>query len=393
MAGFSMFHLKDPSLLAYRESMPYRTENLKQIYELEEIPSDSGLRNCLDGVAPDLLKSVYKDLIEFASEEGMLTAKRVLGGQYLAVPFDATGYFSSTTTNCKHCLVKNHQNGETIYHHQAIGAVIAQPGAKNVFPIWAEAIQRQDGAVKNDCERNAAKRLIPTVREMLGDERIIALMDALYTDGPNILALQQAQMNFIITIKDGYPLIQAEKQALDGTLSSHTWTKDGKMCILQWANDLVLNGQYQHIRVNYLHYQEIKEDTGEIVYRNEWITDLDIIPEQLPELVMIARARWQIENETFNTLKNQGYHLEHNYGHGKQYLSTIFALLMLLAFFVDQVANHVDQNYKKARAMFKTNRAFFNRIAQVFDLLPCMSMNSIYRFMCGEIKVSFPKIE
>ena len=108
---------------------------------------------------------------------------------------------------------------------------------------------------------------------------------------------------------------------------------------------------------------------------------------------MIARARWQIENETFNTLKNQGYHLEHNYGHGKQYLSTIFALLMLLAFFVDQVANHVDQNYKKARAMFKTNRAFFNRIAQVFDLLPCMSMNSIYRFMCGEIKVSFPKIE
>ena len=165
------------------------------------------------------------------------------------------------------------------------------------------------------------------------------------------------------------------------------------MCILQWANDLVLNGQYQDIRVNYLHYQEIKEDTGEIVYRNEWITDLDIIPEQLPELVMIARARWQIENETFNTLKNQGYHLEHNYGHGKQYLSTIFALLMLLAFFVDQVANHVDQNYKKARAMFKTNRAFFNRIAQVFDLLPCMSMNSIYRFMCGEIKVSLTKIE
>ena len=187
--------------------------------------------------------------------------------------------------------------------------------------------------------------------------------------------------------------LQAEKQALDGTLSSHTWTKDGKMCILQWANDLVLNGQYQDIRVNYLHYQEIKEDTSEIIYRNEWITDLDIIPEQLPELVMIARARWQIENETFNTLKNQGYHLEHNYGHGKQYLSTIFALLMLLAFFVDQVANHVDQNYKKARAMFKTNRAFFNRIAQVFDLLPCMSMNSIYRFMCGEIKVSFPKIE
>lgn len=72
-----MFHLKDPSLLAFRESMPHRAENLKQIYELEETPSDSGLRICLDGVAPDSLKSVFKDLIEFASEEGMLTDKRV----------------------------------------------------------------------------------------------------------------------------------------------------------------------------------------------------------------------------------------------------------------------------------------------------------------------------
>ena len=96
---------------------------------------------------------------------------------------------------------------------------------------------------------------------MLGNEQIIALMDGLYTDGPNILALQEAQMNFIIAIKEGYPLIQAEKQALDGTLDNHTWTKDGKICILQWANNLVLNGQYQDIRVNYLHYQEIKEDT------------------------------------------------------------------------------------------------------------------------------------
>ena len=133
MAGFSMFHLKDPSLLAYRESMPYRTENLRQIYELDEIPSDSGLRNCLDGVAPDSLKSVFKGLIEFASEEGMLADKWVLGGRYLAVPFDATGYFSSTTTNCKHCLVKNHQNGETIYHHQMLGAVIAQPPVRRTY--------------------------------------------------------------------------------------------------------------------------------------------------------------------------------------------------------------------------------------------------------------------
>ena len=50
-----------------------------------------------------------------------------------------------------------------------------------------------------------------------------------------------------------------------------------------------------------------------------------------------GRARWKIENETFNTLKNLGYNFEHNYGHGKKYLSTVFGLLMMLAFLLDQI--------------------------------------------------------
>ena len=44
------------------------------------------------------------------------------------------------------------------------------------------------------------------------------------------------------------------------------------------------------------------------------------------------RSRWKIENETFNTLKNQGYELEHNFGRGCQHLATV---LMLLAFLLD----------------------------------------------------------
>jgi hypothetical protein len=43
-----------------------------------------------------------------------------------------------------------------------------------------------------------------------------------------------------------------------------------------------------------------------------WVTDLTITEENAPTLVAGGRARWKIENETFNTLKNQGYHFEHN---------------------------------------------------------------------------------
>ena len=61
-----------------------------------------------------------------------------------------------------------------------------------------------------------------------------------------------------------------------------------------------------------------------------------LTPDNVDVIMRGGRARWKIENETFNTLKNQGYHLEHNYGHGEQNLSVVFAMLMMLAFLVDQ---------------------------------------------------------
>ena len=92
------------------------------------------------------------------------------------------------------------------------------------------------------------------------------------------------------------------------------------------------------------------------------MTDLDITPERLPELVSVARARWKVENETFNTLKNQGYQLEHNFGHGQRYLSSVLACLMMLAFLTDQVAQHADACFKKALAYCKTRKNLFEKV-------------------------------
>jgi len=50
-----------------------------------------------------------------------------------------------------------------------------------------------------------------------------------------------------------------------------------------------------------------------------------------------GRTRWRIEHETFNTLKNQDYHFEHNFGHGHRSLANPFSLLMMLAFAIDQI--------------------------------------------------------
>jgi hypothetical protein len=108
------------------------------------------------------------------------------------------------------------------------------------------------------------------------------------------------------------------------------------------------------------------------------------------EMVAVARTRWKIENETFNTLKNQGYHLEHNYGHGTKYLATNFAILTFLAFLTDQIAQCLDNAFQKALEITKTKKALWEKVRQVFDLLPALSMNAIYRFIALNRQANHP---
>ena len=85
-------------------------------------------------------------------------------------------------------------------------------------------------------------------------------------------------------------------------------------------------------------------------------------------------ARCKIENETFNTLKNQGYHLEHNYGHGEQNLSVVLALLMMLAFLVDQVQQLCCPLFQAACHKMKTKCHLWEELRHHFRLLLFGSM-------------------
>jgi len=84
-------------------------------------------------------------------------------------------------------------------------------------------------------------------------------------------------------------------------------------------------------------------------YRNSWVTSIELDDGNVVRLAKGGRCRWKIENECFNTLKNQGYHLDHNFGHGKQYLSNNMYLLTLLVFFFHQIFELTDPAYQLCR--------------------------------------------
>lgn len=398
-SSFAMFHLKDPSLHHYRVNYPEREANLERIYQIKSLPSDSAMREAIDGICPQGIQDCFRIPLQVIEEQGIMSDYRVLG-RYQSILFDGTEHYCSSLSPCEHCLTKVHRNKKgvvtkTTYHHQALAGVMVHHGHKEVFPICSEAIVRQDGECKNDCELNAAKRLMPIIRGLLPKSRyeVLGVFDGLYPNGPFIRTLNEADMRFVIGIREGYVLIQVERLKAEKALIEYEWVNPkGEKSIARWSNCLILNGQHQDILVNYFECEEFDKN-GVRIYYNAWITDIAISKENIEELIRVGRSRWKIENETFNTLKNQGYHLEHNYGHGKKYLATNFMLLTFLAFFVDQIAQRLDGTFQKALQYCKTKKNLWEKIRQVFDLLPCVSMNVIYRFIAKELKIEFPLLE
>jgi hypothetical protein len=392
--SFAMFHLKMPSLLQFRNHFSVRADNLGRIYDVDELPGDVAIRGAVDIVDTKELKECFSDQVSFLAKRGVWKKRRVLNGRFTAISSDGTQHYCSNKKGCPQCLIKNHRNGKTTYYHQMLGAVAVNPDSKVVLPIGCEAIINGDGGTKNDCELNALKRLIPQVRKTFGEkEPILQLLDALYHNAPCIRLLQKNQMSFIIGAKgDHYVGIQVEKLRKEGKLKEIVWYDKNKRCTLKYATNLILNGGNQDIKVNYFALTEVDKVTGEQLFYSDWITDINLEEFDLRELTRVARSRWKVENETFNTLKNQGYNLEHNYGHGKKNLMTNFTVLMFLAFLVDQMAMILDELFQEAKKVCGSFKFLWERVRQVFDMVPAMSMQAIYRFICKQKLLDIPPL-
>jgi len=391
MSCFALFSLKDPSLLSFRQQYPQRQANMKRVFGISRLCGDTSLRSCLDEVPPESIEEHLSIPLDEVRQKRGLEDRKVLG-RYLSVTIDATGYFGSTKISCPHCLVQNFKDGSRRYHHQVLAAVNVHPDQSTVFPVSVEPIMNDDGHKKNDCEINAAKRLLPKIKSMLAEDNLLLTMDGLYTKGPLIRLLKQHDMRFCMTIKDGYVLIQKDSLDKKGLLQTTRRTKKKSVTTIKWTNELILNGKNRDLLVNYIELEERNRQTGEVIYRGAWITDIAVDKRNVEEITRVGRSRWKIENETFNTLKNQGYNIEHNYGHGKKYLSTVLAMLAFLAFSVDQVAQHLDMNFQAAWKTCKSKRALWEKLRQVFDLLPAKGMEAIFRFIAKGQPIDYPML-
>jgi Transposase DDE domain len=377
LSAFALFALKSPSLLAFDQE---RTAgNLQQVFGIARVPCDTAMREILDPVEPETLRPFFKDVFGALQRGKALEEMVFVEGHYL-LALDGTGYFSSTQIHCESCLETHHRNGTVTYHHQMLGAALIHPDRREVIPLMPEPIVKQDGTDKNDCERNAAKRFIVKLRQDHPHLKLIVTEDSLSSNAPHIQVLQDHHLHYLLGVKEGdhaylFEQVEAAEQAGRVTYYDRDDPETGLRHRFRFVSDVPLNASHADLRVNFLECWEWNQDQ---VQHFSWVTDLRVNKGTVYQLMRGGRARWRIENETFNTLKNQGYHFEHNFGHGYQHLSVVFAVLMMLAFLVDQVQQMCCPLFQAVWAKLGSKRRLWERMRALFYDYALESMRHLF---------------
>ena len=226
-------------------------------------------------------------------------------------------------------------NDKNTYYHNMYCAAIVHPDQKVVIPIMPEPIIKEDGERKNDCERNASKRLYQDFKREHPHLKVIVVEDCLASNFPHLDELKRLGMQFIIGAKPGDHGALFQWVDTQECRNYEHITKDGVTHRYRYINDAPLNKSHSEFKVNFIEYWEKNKAGNERHWC--WVTDILINNDNIYDIMRGGRSNWKIENPIFNTLKNLNYYFTHNFGHGYKSLSTIMATVMMLAFFVDQI--------------------------------------------------------
>jgi len=368
LSSLAMMFFQDPSINQFqmRLQKAWHKNNLQTLFNVNTIPKETQMREVVDSIPSTDLEPIFADFFKPLQRGKQLEQFKIFNGGYF-MPIDATQYFVSQKIHCPKCLYKNHSNGKTTFYHQVLAAAIVCPGIKQVIPLAPEPIQNTDGTTKQDCEINAGKRLLKKIRTDHPKLKITIGGDGLYSKQPFINEVKANNMSFILVAKpaDHKNLYQwfTETRAINETHTLKIKDLNGKDHVYEWLNEIPLNDTRNADNVNFFQYSIFKGEKR--TFRSSWVTDIKITSKNIKELVKCGRARWKIENETFNTLKNQGYHATHNYGHGYKNLAYNFFLMNLLAFYMHQIFQLSCGHYQYCRTQFTAYKDFWNNLRSI----------------------------
>src|SRR5271157_5003090 len=365
LSAFAMFFMQSASFLAYQRTLEkgHGLSNCQTLFGIGRIPSDNYIRDMLDEADPVLLQPCFERIEALLCEPPMRQAFGRLGGRTL-IAWDGTEYFCSQKLGCPHCLTRKRSNGKVESYHCLLSATVAAPGHSKVVPLMPEFIAPQDGAEKQDCERNAAKRWFDKHGARLYPLRPIFLGDDLFACQPIAKMVTNAGDDFIFTCK-----ASSHKALYDFINGAELSRREDKLrrgntketFRYRWIEAVPLREGKDAMLVNWIGFESL-DAKGRVKYSAAWVTSLPVSKTNVAQIVACGRARWKIENESFNVMKNHGYELEHNFGHGRDFLAMTLAALNLLACAWHTVLELLEPPWQAARQAADKRTSFFAHI-------------------------------
>jgi hypothetical protein len=393
LAAFSVFFTQCPSFLAHQKAMQRAKgrSNAQSLFHLDAIPCDNQIRQTLDPVSPEKLFPCYDAAFESLYQTGQLESWRTLADKLL-ITLDGTWHGSSQKIHCANCSSLEHKSGDKTYYHSAVTPVIVAPGHEHAIPLRPEFITPQDGHTKQDCEIAAGKRWLEKHSAQYALLRAILLGDDIYCHQPFCRQTVLHGFDFIFVCKPDshttlYNWVNLLQRPDLGILTErvkvgahfHTYS-------YRYANGAPLAEGQDALKVNWCELT-VTDHNQEVIYRNAWATNLTITDQNVAAIVAAGRARWKIENENNNTLKTKGYHLEHNFGHGKKHLSSLLAAMNILAFLYHTFLSFTDEHYRLIRATLPTRQTFFDDLRALTRYLLFENWDALMDFMMRGLEI------
>ncbi len=397
LGAFSIFFTQSPSFLSYQKSMQ-ETEgqnNAATLFGINDILSDNHIRKLLDEVEPSYIFPLFTFILDGLNDCGYLDEFRSFNNNLL-IALDGTQYYSSNSIHCDNCSQTNHKNGTITYSHSAVLAAIIKPGSNRAISLIPEYIIPQDGHEKQDCETVAAKRWLKAYGPALKHLGVTITGDDLYCRQPlcELMLDKDLALDFILVCKEEshkilYEYVEYLKDDIQ-TVEVKRWKGKRLFCdTYYFYNGVPLRDGKDALEVNWCQIIT-KDQSGKVVYKNAFATNFEISEKNVIQIVADGRARWKIENENNNVLKTKGYHLEHNFGHGKKNLSALLMTFNLLAFLFHTLLDFMDEKYKLIRKTLPTRKTFFQDIRALTRYIWFDSWNQLMIFMLRGLKLKIP---
>ena len=300
----------------------------KNLFGVPSIPHGDTLNTTFSLLDSDQVGSLVQGMIRTLILKRVLESGRFLK-RYYAFAIDGTGVYVFRERHCEYCLTKTH-NGKTVYYHMVLEAKLVTTDGFS-FSVMSEFIENPcEHPTKQDCELKAFHRLAVRLKQAFPRLPILLLLDGLFAEGPVFQCCKNFQWEFFITLRDGdLPTVNQEFRNLQSLQQANTKTTHHDRIIqhFTWINDI----SYRDTRKRdfSLNVLECREKTGEKETTYRWLSSFKVEQENVASLGKAARCRWKIENQGFNTQKNQGFALEHPYSRDPIGMKVYYYLLQL----------------------------------------------------------------